>query len=150
MITRLSAMGIQKLKSIRSIIQFRKNSSRIIQPIFSYLSIIPSFEIFLIIQHLFSIFCQWTLQRNDLLYLFFLLYNNPIYFQLPVNNPIFKILFIFFVANRPFKKINEIAIIFQAYDKVDHCINSNGLYIHIPSTRGVQKSDPLDPTRRPI
>ena len=53
-----------------------------------------------------------------------------------------------FVANGPFKKLIEIVIISQAYED-DHCINSNYFYIHIPSTKGVEKSEPLDPTHQP-
>ena len=78
--------------------------------------------------------------------IFFILYNNPIYFSLPANNPNFKIFFNnpIFAFNELFKKLNEIAIIPQAY-KVDHCINSNHLYIHIPSTRDVKKFQPAWP-----
>ena len=53
-----------------------------------------------------------------------------------------------FVANGPFKKLNEIDITSQGYE-VDHSINSNCLYINITSNRGVQKSDSLDPTHWP-
>ena len=41
-----------------------------------------------------------------------------------------------------FKKLFKIAIVFQAYE-IDHCINSNCLYIYIHQLGVFKKSDPL-------
>ena len=87
--------------------------------------------------------------RLPLIFFFIIIQSFP----LLVNNLTFKILFnnstfTCFLLPMDLLKLNEIPIISQLYE-VNHCINSNCLYVHIRSTRGVRKFEPFDPTRRP-